>query len=228
MTFLDNNTIRIPDSWEEKERLYKIIQRQKEQLEEIHSNIDNILWITKLYPFEIQYVNEACTKILGYTPAEMIQDHMLLQNSIHPDDYAIFLKCTNDTVANGKAYCEFRIRHKDGNYRLMKAQSVFRKGKNGDPDTLCGISTDITVLRETEKALNDRILQLTDIARFQSHQVRGPVATILGLAQLINTNDPNSISNKQLIDGFIEAAHELERAIKQMHIKASITCETAE
>lgn len=224
MTFLDNNTTLIPQSWEEKERLYKIIQRQKEQLEVIHSNIDDILWISKINPFEIQYVNQACTKTLGYTPTEMMQDHMLFQNSIHPDDYPIFQKCVDNTITYGKAYCEFRLRHKDGKYKLLKAQSVFRKGTDGEPDTLSGISTDITVLRETENALKDRIQQLTDVARFQSHQVRGTVATILGLAQLINNNEPDSISNKQLIDGFIEAAHELERAVKQMHLKASTNC----
>jgi PAS domain S-box-containing protein len=76
--------------------------------------------------------------------------------------------------------------------------------------------TNETVQRQT---IEEQQQQLIDIARFQSHQVRGPVATILGLAQLINTNDASSPMNKEMIEGLIEAAHELDRTIKQIDRK---------
>lgn len=60
---------------------------------------------------------------------------------------------------------------------------------------------------------------LTDIARIQSHDVRGPVATILGLVQLYNHDDPADPDNKKVIEGIGSMTEQLDSVVKEVIIK---------
>ena len=59
---------------------------------------------------------------------------------------------------------------------------------------------------------------LKDIAHIQSHDVRGPVATILGLTQLYNFDDPNDPINKEIVQGISTMTEELDVMIKEVII----------
>ena len=54
---------------------------------------------------------------------------------------------------------------------------------------------------------------LDEIAHIQSHDVRGPVATILGLSQLFNLDDPTDPENKAIIKGITQIAEQLDKVI---------------
>ena len=58
--------------------------------------------------------------------------------------------------------------------------------------------------------------QLRKIAWVQSHEVRSPVATILGLANLLNENDPNDPHNTDILKHIKEAANNLDDVIKKI------------
>jgi PAS domain S-box-containing protein len=57
---------------------------------------------------------------------------------------------------------------------------------------------------------------LNEIARTQSHEVRGPVARIIGLAQLFNESDPSDPANAEIIAGMKLSAHELDVIIRRV------------
>ena len=59
---------------------------------------------------------------------------------------------------------------------------------------------------------------LTDIAHIQSHQVRGPVATILGLVQIFNLEDPSDPVNKEVIEGLAVVTEKLDTVVKEVII----------
>ncbi len=56
---------------------------------------------------------------------------------------------------------------------------------------------------------------LSDIAYTQSHDVRGEVATILGLAQVFNFNDPSDPTNKIVLEGIAEVTEKLDHIVKE-------------
>jgi len=63
---------------------------------------------------------------------------------------------------------------------------------------------------------------LRDIAWIQAHKVRGPVANILGLAQLFNYNNPADPINKEILDGLRVSTNELDEIIKEVVDKTNI------
>jgi len=57
---------------------------------------------------------------------------------------------------------------------------------------------------------------LDEIAHMQSHNVRGPVATILGLVQMFNFEDYSDPTNEVVIKGIGDLAQELDTAIQEV------------
>lgn len=63
------------------------------------------------------------------------------------------------------------------------------------------------------EAQNDRLRR---IAWFQSHEVRGPVARILGLVQLFNNTNPDDPFNEVVVQSLGVAAHELDHVVRSI------------
>ena len=57
---------------------------------------------------------------------------------------------------------------------------------------------------------------LSDIAHTQSHFVRGPIATILGLLQFYNYEDPADPLNKEIIEGISVSIEKLDTVVKEV------------
>ncbi|MBS1586537.1 MAG: PAS domain S-box protein [Bacteroidetes bacterium] len=62
---------------------------------------------------------------------------------------------------------------------------------------------------------------LKEIAWLQSHKVRGPVASILGLAQLFNYSDPSDPMNQEILEGIKFASTGLDNIIREVVDKTS-------
>lgn len=62
---------------------------------------------------------------------------------------------------------------------------------------------------------------LSEIAHFQSHEVRGPVARILGLVQLFNQQEPHSQLNKDLIAYIVTEAQSLDEITRKVVMKST-------
>jgi PAS domain S-box-containing protein len=57
---------------------------------------------------------------------------------------------------------------------------------------------------------------LREIAFIESHKIRGPVATILGLEQFYNYNDPADPVNREIMEGIKLVSHELDDIIREV------------
>lgn len=62
---------------------------------------------------------------------------------------------------------------------------------------------------------------LSEIAHMQSHEVRGPVARILGLAQLFNHQNANDPLNKELIEYISTEARKLDEITRRVVMKSA-------
>lgn len=54
---------------------------------------------------------------------------------------------------------------------------------------------------------------MANVIQIQSHEIRGPIASILGLSQLYNFNKPNDPSNTELIEGISILAKDLDEVV---------------
>jgi signal transduction histidine kinase len=73
----------------------------------------------------------------------------------------------------------------------------------------------------SEKILEEKNKKLTEIAFLQSHQVRRPVANILGLASLFNLENPGDQINAEVMPMLADAAKELDEVIREIVSKTT-------
>ncbi|RYD55817.1 MAG: hypothetical protein EOP56_14740 [Sphingobacteriales bacterium] len=86
---------------------------------------------------------------------------------------------------------------------------------------LNGTMQDVTEQREHLQQIQLQNERLTEIAWIQSHKVRGPVASILGLAQLFNEDDPSDPVNKEIVDKLKTATANLDNIIREINGKTA-------
>lgn len=79
---------------------------------------------------------------------------------------------------------------------------------------------DVTEQRKSRLLIEEQNKRLREIAQIQSHRVRKPVASILGLAHVLEDEDPEG--NKEIIKGIVASCKELDEIIKEITEKTKI------
>ncbi len=73
------------------------------------------------------------------------------------------------------------------------------------------------MVKERTNKINDQLNQLTKYAHMNSHEVRAPLARMLGLMQLIKHNDTAPDQKNELINMLYDASNELDTIVKEMN-----------
>lgn len=143
----------------------------------------------------------------------------ILEKLIHPDDKEYVKKIANQVLINDY-FPVFYCRIVDGTDRTRHL-SVKGSLNHANDGTVVNIECMVQEVDEedlyTLKLENERKLQ--DIAWIQSHKMRAPVASILGLSHLFNKEDLNDPVNLEILKNITEAAHILDNAIKEVNDK---------
>ena len=131
------------------------IKEQKEQLDSLLYAVGYAIWSRTADTLDIIYAypNNAYYKLFGYTADEMISNKRLFFNNVHPDDRKIVYNSMRDAISNGSSEISFRYAHLNGNIKTFRSQVTLKKGIGGKPDTISGVTFDIT----KEKELSDTI-----------------------------------------------------------------------
>ncbi len=159
--------------------------------------------------FNFTYVNTAFERIIGRKKEDLIGTHYWTQ----------FPK-----AVSLKFYTEYRrALHDNVSVRFEEQSSVLQKWVVVNvypiPDGLLVFFTDITEQRKQTMLIASQNERLKEIAWIESHKVRKPVATILGLAQLFNKDTPEDPTNEEILKGIIECAVELDMIIEEINDK---------
>jgi len=146
-------------------------------------------------------------KLLGIINGEAVSSMELFFSFIHPDDVAElrkgFEKCIK--TAQNSSF-DFRFKGKDGMVRYGCTVVKFEFDKNYKPIRLFGIFQDVTESKTAEieriKMVNDLMLRNKELEQFAyiiSHNLRAPVANIIGASSVLN--DPGlSIEDKEVLN----------------------------
>jgi PAS domain S-box-containing protein len=118
--------------------------------------------------FDIQtwcniYANQHITRLLGYTPEEMIaMGTKVFEICIHPDDYPQQMNELKNCCHNSEDEVhtsEFRLLHKSGIIRWVEVRrSVFKCDATGKPIQIIAMMNDITRQKMAEEILGNRAL----------------------------------------------------------------------
>jgi PAS domain S-box-containing protein len=142
-------------------------------------------------------VNDPLLKASGYRSEELIGNHFsILDSEFHS---TLFLSRIESTVKSGNPWRgEFKSRAKDGSFFWCDQVIIPIGGKTDTINYFLTLGLPITERKQTEET-RDKTLSLLETIAFQtSHKVRGPLARIEGLVNLIQ-HDLVSLAEMKMV-----------------------------
>ncbi|MCX2741136.1 PAS domain S-box protein [Pontibacter anaerobius] len=209
------------------------ITQQKEKEQEISETKDRFLSTIENIPeiilsadtqLRIFYISPQCREITGYTEQEFMQDH-LWPAIIYPDDLPLLQEKLKQQVLTGqKVLHETRILARDGKVKWVLLRLSPMLNANGDVIRVDGSVADITerkmveakrtVLTEQLQVQNQNLQQFAYIV---SHNLRAPIANILGLTSIYDRDRPQAALNKHVIENLARSAQHLDNTIRDLN-----------
>ena len=177
-------------------------------------------WELDLSNDTMLWSDEAC-QIYGFPLDDNIQSYASWLSYTHPDDIANVMSVTKEGEKTlSKVEFHHRIIRRDGAVRHIYSQAQFEFNKEGKAVVLYGVGHDITETKEAEtertKIIGHMVQRNNDLEQFSyivSHNLRAPVANILGLVSIIQTIGIDKGEEKKVTGYLAAAAQNLDNVI---------------
>lgn len=165
------------------------------------------------------------SEIFGYNPSELQQDITSWTDHIHPEDQGWVIQSINNFVKSDSKiwHEEYKFLKADGNYAFVEDRGFAVRDNKGRVLRIVGAMQDITERHNYTEAIEQQNEKLREIAWIQSHEVRAPLASIMGLVMLIKdgTVKKESESADKVLDDIVQSAADLDAVIRKISDKAT-------
>jgi PAS domain S-box-containing protein len=139
---------------------------------------------------------------------------------LHPDDRERVVSETRRTIKDPSLLNrtdEYRFLKRDGQYAIVYDKCIIIRDEEGHAIKMIGGLSDISDRKAIEKRLIEKNRRLSDLAHFNSHKVRGPLARILGLTNALQAEEhllPEE--SRMVLKKLMEASNELDEMVRHM------------
>jgi PAS domain S-box-containing protein len=178
------------------------------------------------------YVSPQVNELLGYTPEEWLTDSGFWRDHVHPGDADRAWQEWVRARDSGSPYqSEYRMLHRDGHVVWVSERAVILKDSAGRPWAVQGVMVDITERKRVEEELErawqrerEAAAHLRDLDDMKNlllhavaHDLRGPIATVLGSAMVLENSLIDLDEDKRdLIRGVGAGARKLNRLVNDL------------
>ncbi|WDF78609.1 PAS domain-containing protein [Mucilaginibacter sp. KACC 22773] len=144
-------------------------------------------------PADTIVYNASLTQLIDVSYEQITYNLEWWRSLIHPDDVAEVVTSQQKIKNEGKTNwaCEYRINCGNGIYKYIMDQGYFIYNEQKEPVRLIGVIKDINDLKQSIQENKRQNEFLKEVAWLSSHEIRRPVATMLGLMYLVDIADSN-------------------------------------
>lgn len=168
-------------------------------------NIPVMIWVLRR-DLELDFVNDACEVLLGYTAADAMTSPGWFLNRVHPSDRSrlerLLASAFDIPSAPFEAGC--RLMHRKGRqvHVLIKSLPQGEGLESGAREQLEGIVVDITdrVLLERTALQREKLKTLGAISAEVAHEIRNPLVSIGGFARRLKRNQPELVEGEIILN----------------------------
>jgi PAS domain S-box-containing protein len=149
------------------------------------------------------YISPQVEELLGYSPEEWTGEKRLWENILHPEDKEWVLSTNRRHGRTSKPYgLEYRLTAKDGGTVWVHDWAIVVRDDEGNPKYWQGVMVDITGEKRSEELEQALEIERTSTSKLRemdemkntflqavSHDLRTPLAAILGMALTLERDD---------------------------------------
>ncbi|WP_461491928.1 PAS domain S-box protein [Pontibacter sp. HJ8] len=198
-------------------RAKNLLQSTLENIPEIIFSVDAAL--------RLIYVSPQCRELTGYTEEEFLTEPDKWLKTVIEQDREVFTgQIIPRVMAGERQHYELRIMTKDQQQKWLMVRMSPKRNAQGEVYRFDGSASDMTQYKEAETRradLTDQLLKqnqnLQQFAYIVSHNLRAPIANILGLTTIYNKHKPESPMNPRIIDNLFKSARLLDTTIRDLN-----------
>lgn len=210
-------------------------QQNDTSLHKVVSTISDHIYVTELSQDSgptNHFVSENVQIITGYPLTTFQADPEFWQSIIHPDDKPLFIEHRAKLASQQNNEVEYRLNRADGQVIWVRDSGQVEELAGSNTGVIVyGIVSDITPRRKVYESLmlaRDRALEASrlksQLLANVSHDLRTPLTTILGYAQLLEMGAHGPLADKQreTISGIIKSAKYLTNLVNDLLDQAKL------
>ena len=143
---------------------------------------------------EFTYISPSLTRVLGYSPADLI-GHSLL-SLVHPDDLPTVREIYRRSITDDyrSPGTESRVRHASGEWRWLITRGETVRDPAGNILYFTGIANDITGRKQAEEALRMVNRKLSLLSGITRHDINNQLTVLKGYLAFLEKNQPDTSS----------------------------------
>lgn len=190
------------------ERFNTVSKATSEAIWDWNMQSGNVIW------------NKGIKGIFGHVKISLTRDWWY--NHVHPDDVKGILHKIQLLIKHKKSKLnvEYRFLCADGRYKTVLDRAFLTFDRSGEPLRMIGSMQDITERVNYIAAVEEQNQRLREIAWMQSHEVRAPLACIMGLSKILSNEDEDEGTRKESLQHLMRSAGELDAIIREIIKKA--------
>ncbi len=144
------------------------------------------------------FVSSRSRDLLGYRPEDMLGKKISDLEDHSPDLASLYRTIVSGHQAFGAS--EYGARHRDGSWRTMRAAGSQLSEAEGKINGVIISVRDITIERKLEQQVvqSERLAAMGAMIGGVAHELNNPLTSILGVSELLQDNETNETSRKQL------------------------------
>ena len=175
-----------------------------------------------IYKDEIIYSSGHAEKLLGFSKEEL-KEHSknYFESIVHPEDLDKSKEAIEKLMRSevGEIVeCTLRIRKSDDSYiTLFIRDIVFERDSENSPLKFTTIVQDVSAVAELEKKLNEKLEVIRKISYKNSHELRAPVANIIGLLSIMKEENFKTEYNAKIFHHLEETVSKLDDIIHDIN-----------
>lgn len=168
------------------------------------------IWDWDIKTGNIQW-NQAIKGVFGYDDTCYTIEWW--EHQIHPDDLTVVRKQFQKLMDSKKSrlQMEYHFRCADGSYKCVLDRSFILFDEQAKPIRMIGSMQDITERISHIKDIEEKNARLKEISWSQAHNVRAPLARILGLISLLDDSQ-----HKETLNHLKSSANDLDAVIQSI------------
>ena len=205
----------------------KLISAEKlrfsnERYELVAKATNDVIWDWDLESNQINRV-KGFEKISGLSNGDDKQLSAPWDKFIHPDDKERVENSITAATTNPDEQFwqdEYRFVKADGSIAFIADRGYIVRDSSKKAIRMVGAMHNYTELKEKELRIIKQNEQMYEISQINSHVLRRPVASILGLINLLDKESIAGIHNRETLEHLLTSTKELDEVIREINKKA--------
>lgn len=177
------------------------------------------MWVYDLETLRFLDINQAALNHYGYSEEEFLSMKI---SDIRPiEDIALMEDAVLANRRGEKLNPKSVFRHKKKNGDIIMVEATINNLMFNDSEAVLVLVNDITERLKYVETIEKQNATFREIAWIQSHVVRAPLARLLGLVNLLETELPDQNSENSLLIKYIkDSANELDDIVREISKKS--------